>query len=129
MKNTKKPVKKAVVSKAGKKYGDGWYTESAFFAMIRSALRRKSMYWKSIQIAKKRAQIPYTGTNKRRKYAYICEHCGKETIGSDIAVHHKVECGSLNSFNDLPGFVERLFCNSDGLEVICKACHDAYHNK
>lgn len=32
--------------------------------------------------------------------------------------------GSLQSASDLPGFVERLFCEIDGLQVLCNNCHD-----
>ena len=43
-------------------------------------------------------------------------------------VHHRTPCGSLTCFADLPGFVERLFCEADKLEVICKACHKKEHH-
>jgi 5-methylcytosine-specific restriction endonuclease McrA len=26
--------------------------------------------------------------------------------------------------NDLPGFVERLFCEVDNLQVLCEGCHN-----
>jgi hypothetical protein len=30
----------------------------------------------------------------------------------------------LNCAQDLPGFVERLFCEQDNLQVLCVSCHD-----
>lgn len=36
---------------------------------------------------------------------------------------HVQECGSLRAFEDLPGFVKRLFVEADGLRVVCKRCH------
>lgn len=38
-------------------------------------------------------------------------------------VDHIKECGSLRAYSDLPGFVERLFCEKDGLQIVCKPCH------
>ena len=32
--------------------------------------------------------------------------------------------GSLNCKEDLAGFVERLFCELDNLQVLCEKCHD-----
>lgn len=104
-------------------------TDAMFFGWLRQTLRRASMYWKPIAIARKRAQVPYKGSNKRRKYSYVCEKCGNEFPGNKISVHHKVECGSLSSFADLPAFVEKLFVEADGLIVLCNKCHDESHGK
>ena len=120
-----RPPKKVV----NKPFADGTMTSSAFFSMIRSALRNKSRWYLSISVAKNRAKYPYIGTNKKRKWMYKCEKCFQLYDAKSINVHHSIECGSLNSFEDLPGFVERLFCNSDKLIVLCNDCHDKEHNK
>jgi 5-methylcytosine-specific restriction endonuclease McrA len=39
-------------------------------------------------------------------------------------VDHIHPAGSLNCAADLPGFVERLFCEQDNLQVLCESCHD-----
>lgn len=41
----------------------------------------------------------------------------------NIEVDHIIPCGILRSSDDLKGFVERLFCEADGLVVMCKKCH------
>ena len=38
-------------------------------------------------------------------------------------------CGSLRSFDDVGGFVERLFCETDFLAVRCFRCHEERHKK
>lgn len=116
-------------SRVDKPYNAGTMSESAFFGMIREGLRQKSRWWKPILNTKKAAQIPYTGTNKRRKYSYLCSECGGEFDAKQVVVHHIVECGSLRSFEDLPGFAKRLFCEQSGLQLICKGCHDKKHGK
>lgn len=120
----KKVVKKPKVEKP---FADGTLSSSAFFGMIRSCLRRKSMYWPSIQKARKAAQIPYIGENKRLKYLYVCADCSEAFPSSQCQIHHLEECGSLSSFEDIGEFVRKLFCNSDKLICICKSCHDKRH--
>jgi hypothetical protein len=107
----------------------GTMTDVQFFQWIRQILRKSSLYWKPISQVRKEAQVPYKGPNKRRKYSYICSKCGKEYPATEINVHHKIECGTLKSFEDLPGFVERLFCEKELLCVLCKTCHDKEHGK
>jgi len=47
----------------------------------------------------------------------------------ETQVDHIVSCGSLRSFEDLPGFTERLLCEASGLQIVCKACHQAKTNE
>jgi 5-methylcytosine-specific restriction endonuclease McrA len=42
----------------------------------------------------------------------------------NINVDHICPAGSLKSAQDLPGFVERLFCEIDNLQILCSSCHD-----
>ena len=37
---------------------------------------------------------------------------------------HITPAGELNKADDLPGFVERLFVEQSGLQVLCVNCHD-----
>lgn len=107
----------------------GTMTDAQFFQWLRQILRKASLYWKPMSEVKKESRISYTGTNKRRKYSYICGSCKQEYSDKDINVHHKIECGSLKEFYDLPGFVERLFTEKENLVVLCKNCHDKEHIK
>ena len=99
-------------------------TESAFWSWIRSALRQKSRWWKPAAEAKLRARRPYRGKNKRQKWEYECAECTQYFKSKDVNVDHKTPAGSLKCYEDLPGFVERLFCEVDGLQVLCTKCHD-----
>lgn len=129
----RKPVRKKAIRKpkveTPKPRNAGTMTETQFFQWIRQVLRKASIYWKPISQVRKAAQVPYKGPNKRRKYSYICSECGKEYPSTEINVHHKIECGSLKTFDDLPGFVERLFTEKENLAVLCKKCHDKEHGK
>lgn len=126
----KSPTKKVVrKNKVEKPFADGTMSSAAFFGMIRSCLRRKSMYWPSIQNARKAAQVPYNGPNKRMKYLYTCADCFENFPAKECHIHHLEECGSLTSFEDIGEFVKKLFCNSDKLVCLCEDCHKNRHNK
>jgi 5-methylcytosine-specific restriction endonuclease McrA len=118
----KKPTKRA--SKVLKTRNAGTMTESAFWSFIRSALRQKSRWWKPITECKMKARRPYKGPNKRQKFEYQCNTCKSWFPDKQINVDHIVGAGSLNCGSDLPGFVERLFCEQDNLQVLCTTCHD-----
>ena len=102
----------------------GTMTESAFWSFIRSALRQKSRWWKPILQCKLEARRAYKGPNKRQKYEYQCKSCERWFQEKKINVDHIIPAGSLNCAADLPGFVERLFCEKDNLQVLCANCHD-----
>lgn len=125
MAKEKKPKKAKVV----KTRNNASMTESAFFGWLRSRLRRLSIYWKPIQQVKQEAKVPYIGPNNRRKFSYVCGHCGNTVSDKECAVHHKIPAGTLKSFNDLPGFCERLFVEKEFLILLCDTCHTKEHEK
>jgi hypothetical protein len=128
----KKIKKEKVVRKKriiDKPFSDGTMSNAGFFSFIRSALRQKSRWFLPIKNCKERQKLPYIGTNKRRKWLYRCEGCLGLFDSKEVNVHHIIECGELNSFEDLPGFVKRLFCDSKDLKLVCSKCHDKEHGK
>lgn len=102
----------------------GTMTESAFWSFIRSTLRQKSRWWKPITQCKMESRRPYKGPLKRQKFEYQCNSCKQWFPEKKINVDHIVGAGSLNCGADLPGFVERLFCEQDNLQVLCEVCHN-----
>lgn len=121
VKNKKIPYKKNY--RVERTRNGGTMTESAFWVMIRTALRNKSRFWKPINDCKIKARRPYKGQDKRQKWEYQCKICKDWFKYEQIHVDHIHACGELNSFNDLPGFVERLFVEVDGLQCLCHNCH------
>lgn len=110
--------------KVQKTRGSSTYTESAFWGMIRSALRQKSRWWQPVKECKLDARRPYTGANKRQKFEYQCAHCKNWFADKEVEVDHKIEAGSLRNGDDVKDFIERLFCEKDGLQILCKdKCH------
>lgn len=103
-------------------------TESQFWGFIRSALRMKSRWWKPISLCKANGKRAYKGANKRQKFEYQCAECKGWFPDKQIAVDHIIPCGALSCADDLPGFVERLFIEVDGLQILCDTCHNKKTN-
>jgi len=120
--NKRKPVTRK--PRVPKTRNAGTMTESAFWSFIRSALRQKSRWWKPIYECKMKARRPYKGPNKRQKFEYKCKCCGDWFPEKLVNVDHIIPAGSLNCKEDLPGFVDRLFCEQENLQVLCEACHN-----
>jgi 5-methylcytosine-specific restriction endonuclease McrA len=111
-------------SRVVKNRNAGTMSESAFWSFIRSGLRQKSRWWKPITECKLSARRPYTGPLKRQKFEYQCNSCKKWYPEKKINVDHIVPAGTLTCANDLPAFVERLFCEQENLQVLCETCHN-----
>jgi len=120
----KKTVRKPRANASPKTRNNGTMTESAFWSFIRSGLRQKSRFWKPITQCKLNAKRAYKGPLKRQKFEYQCNTCKNWFQEKLINVDHVHPAGSLNCANDLPGFVERLFCEVDNLQCLCVTCHD-----
>lgn len=116
------------------------WTTAKFFAFIRSGLREKfnrypAKYRALKLVETKRTVVDEKGHIVRFKEGrkagelktvnvYKCASCSSLFKQSEVQVDHIKPAGSLKSFDDLPSFVERLFCGVEGLQVLCSLCHD-----
>jgi len=116
-----KPRKRAI--RVPRTRGGETMTESHFWSMIRSALRQRSRWWKPVYICEQNARRKYKGPNKKQKYEYQCNLCKKWFPKKEVSIDHINPVGSLSSYDDLPGFVERLFVEQEGLQLLCNKCH------
>lgn len=95
-----------------------------FWIWLRVNLRTMTLKAPSRKDAIEAAKIPYIGSNKRRKWSYVCANCSGEFVLKGIAVDHKLPAGTLLCWDDVVGFMQRLFCGVEGLQVLCKRCHN-----
>lgn len=65
----------------------------------------------------------------RHKFEYQCVTCEQWYVGKEVAIDHIVPAGTLKTYDDLPQFVERLFCEAENLQVLCTDCHQAKTNE
>lgn len=122
--------KQRVTSKTPKKrqrvprtHAGGTWTKSRYFQFIRSALRQAfSRYPVKYQV-KDKAKRELKHKKGRQKYEYQCAICSGWFASKDVEVDHILPAGSLKDYEDLPGFVSRMFCEADGLQVLCRECH------
>jgi 5-methylcytosine-specific restriction endonuclease McrA len=100
---------------------NGQWSEARYFGFIRSALRAAFMKWGPKHTAKMASKIAYN--------QYQCAACEEIFTNREVEVDHIVGAGSLKTFDDLPQFVERMFCEADGFQVLCKPCHQLKTNE
>lgn len=102
----------------------GEWTGAQYWQFIRSALRKAAQRYppvvrQALETVKRPSQ---SKTNPRLKWEYQCAACGLWYARKLVRVDHIYPCGSLTSYDDLPGFVARLFCEPDELRVLCIDC-------
>ena len=103
----------------------GTWTKARYFGFIRSALRNAySRYPPKFQAKEAARRKKKAG----KRFEYQCAVCNKWFPNSETEVDHIEPAGSLRSYDDLPAFVEKLFCEPDGLQVVCKVCHQRKTN-
>lgn len=93
-------------------------TEAAFVSFIKSALRSKSRFWLPSGEVKKEA--------KRGYGLYECAQCHQIVRAKDTVIDHiepVVDPYQNPTDFDWNLFVERLFCEKQGLQLLCKSCH------
>jgi len=77
--------------------------------------------------AKKSFRRPYHGKN-RLKWEYQCSNCKRWFPDKETQMDHIKPVGKLTCAEDLPIFVERLFCEAEGWRCLCKGCHQVITN-
>jgi hypothetical protein len=87
------------------------------------------MYWKPRQEAIRRASRVYKGENKRQKIEVQCSECQGWFMAKEVEADHITPAGSCRTFEELGQFAERLFCEADGYQILCKPCHQEKTNK
>jgi 5-methylcytosine-specific restriction endonuclease McrA len=105
---------------------NGEWTEARYKNFIISLLRRGTSRWAPKQLVKKEARVS--------RGIYICAYCKEEvptTIKSgrkreqNIFVDHIEPIVDPNKgFTTWDEYVERMFCEKENLQLLCKACHD-----
>jgi len=102
----------------------GTMTESQYFSKIRSILRSGFRYWKPMQMALDNASRPSQNVNKRIKKEYQCAKCNKWFKRADVEIDHIEEAGSLNKYDDIVPFIQKLTKEEvTAYQILCKPHH------
>lgn len=54
---------------------------------------------------------------------YECNQCKGHFPAKDVEVNHILPVVPVEGFTSWDLIIERMFCEKDGLEVVCKPCH------
>ena len=69
----------------------------------------------------RRAKVGQSG----KVFLYACATCSAITTRKECQIDHLIPVTPLRGWDDWNGFIERMFCDTDNLQVLCKPCHRA----
>jgi len=107
-------------------YNSGAWTEGRFNSFIASTLRSGARRWQpkydTLNAAKTEKKINHK--SGRMAQHYQCELCANEFTQKDMEVDHiKPVVDPKKGFTTWDDFIDRLFCESNNLQAVCKPCH------
>ena len=65
----------------------------------------------------------------KKKYGYFCIECGVIGRHKDSVMDHCIPVVGKEGFTTLDDFAERLFCNEENWQNMCKPCHKLKSNE
>ena len=109
-----------------RKYNGGEWTEARFRAFIISALRaymkRFPPKWKALKAASIGRAI--NKRSGRLAEHYECASCAEHFVARDVQVDHiEPVVSPQDGFQDWWTYMNRLYCEAENLQVLCKPCH------
>lgn len=109
-----------------KKRNGGEWTDARFRSFVTSALRAASRRWPPKFKALKEAFVGRKTNKKTGKLAmhYKCAKCKKHFVAADVQVDHVLPVVDPKvGFVGWDSFIDRIFCEIENLQVLCKPCH------
>ena len=103
------------------------WTEGQFNSFIKSMLRRGSTRWGPKYGCKKAARHSEKLPNDKGRLVFHskCASCNEIHPETTCAVDHiNPVINPSTGFTTWDDVIERLFCELDNLQVLCKPCHD-----
>jgi 5-methylcytosine-specific restriction endonuclease McrA len=91
--------------------------DKRFRSYLMSVLRKASRFWAPARQCLVNARL-YRGI-------YKCASCSKEVGPKEIKIDHINPVIPIEGFKSWDEVVDRLFCELEGYQAICKTCHDA----
>lgn len=105
---------------------NGEWTEARFNSFIKSLLRQGSKRWAPISSVMKEARV--------ERGFYRCASCGEDVpktykdgtkrVQNVFVDHIDPIIDPAVGFTTWDECIERMFCEKEGLQVLCKKCHD-----
>lgn len=109
------------MSKEKTRNGNQW-TEARFRSFVTSALRAATRRWppKWTTLSEALEGVRRNKNTGRRAKHFRCAGCSGLFVQTAVQVDHIAPIGRDLDWNQ---FIERLFCEKENLQVLCKPCH------
>ena len=107
-------------------YNDGEWTPAKYRSFVTGALRTATRRWPPKYKALKEAFVGRQVNKKTNKLAmhYRCAGCDNEFVSNDVQVDHiSPAVDPAKGFVSWDVYVDRLFCETSYLQVLCLNCH------
>jgi hypothetical protein len=103
----------------------GQWTEAKYQSFIKSALRSASVRWPPRYSVLADACVGSKINPKSGRMAkhYRCKACQEEFPAKDVQVNHIFPVIPTTGFDTWDAVIERMFCEKEALELLCKPCH------
>ena len=112
-------------TESSKPHNGGTWTAARFTSFIKSALRSASQRWPPKYQALNEAYVGQKINQKTGRIAkhFRCNLCHHDFPQKDVEVNHIDAVVPVTGFDSWDGVINRMFCEREGLEVLCKPCH------
>lgn len=104
----------------------GRWTDARYKAFIVSALRAASRRWPPKYETLQEAYVGQLTNPKTKRVSkhYKCKACKEIYPGKEVQVDHiEPVVSTTDGFTTWDAFIQRLFCEKSGLQVLCSQCH------
>lgn len=101
-----------------------WNTKTKLTSSMRRLWRSSPMYREAYEHAKEEYVELSKHGKRMRRVRFLCALCGLAGAREDMQCDHVEPAVELSGWKDWNSFVERLFCPSMDLRILCQACHD-----
>lgn len=108
-----------------KPYNNGTWTEARMNSFVKSALRSASQRWPAKYQVLNEAKLGKRINQKTGRFAehYLCAACREAFPLKEVQVNHIVPVVPVSGFDSWDATIKRLFCEKEGMEVLCIPCH------
>lgn len=101
------------------------WTKAKFESFIKGLLRKGTTRWPQkyevLNAAKRGKQI--NASTGRLAEHYCCQECGGLFPATGVVVDHIEPVVPLTGFVSWDDVIQRMFCDVNGLQALCKDCH------
>lgn len=101
------------------------WTEARKHSFIVSVLRAGTRRWPPKYQTLAEAKVGKKINSKTGRLAehYLCTACCNEFPATGVEVDHIIPVVSSGGFTTWDDYIERMFVDREGFQVLCKACH------